>query len=160
MKQQSAIQAKPGKGAPAMYPAARLQKPSIPHAPVLQAARAHYAMRAGLPTATAELYLNRYRNAWGAMTVAAKQAYDDAVRRRGRPAAGRPAIPLSELAVPLPLSRFLWPSVSTSPSSAPMFAASTSYLGSRSTSCANYRMSSSTQQQHSATWGYRGWHEL
>ena len=60
---------------------------------------------------SAEGYINSYRNAWGAATAAARQAYDDAVRRRGRPVAGRPSIPLSELAVPVPLSRFVWPTV-------------------------------------------------
>ena len=60
---------------------------------------------------SAESYINSYRNAWGAATAAARQAYDDAVRRRGRPVAGRPNVPLSELAVPVPLSRFVWPTV-------------------------------------------------
>ena len=67
---------------------------------------------AAATTATAENYMNRYRNAWGAATAAARQLYDDALRRRGgRATVGRAAVPLAELAVPVPLSRFVWPLV-------------------------------------------------
>ena len=67
---------------------------------------------------SAEGYLNRYRNGWSASAAAVKAYVDEIVRRRGKPMAGRPPIPLSELSVPVPISRFLWPFVrSSSPGS-------------------------------------------
>ncbi|BDA48817.1 probable pH-interacting protein at C-terminar half [Coccomyxa sp. Obi] len=60
-------------------------------------------------TTSAEGYLNRYRNGWAASAAATKAFVDETVRRRGKPVAGKPAIPLAELPVPVPISRFLWP---------------------------------------------------
>lgn len=62
-------------------------------------------------TTSAEGYLNRYRNGWAASAAATKAFVDETVRRRGKPVAGKPAIPLAELPVPMPISRFLWPFV-------------------------------------------------
>lgn len=55
--------------------------------------------------------MNRYRNGWSASSAATKQFVDEQVRRRGKPKDGVPAIPLAELPVPVPLSRFQWPLV-------------------------------------------------
>ncbi len=62
---------------------------------------------------SAEGYLNRYRNGWAASSAATKAFVDETVRRRGKPVGGKPAIPLAELPVPVPISRFLWPFVSS-----------------------------------------------
>lgn len=62
-------------------------------------------------TSSAEGYMNRYRNGWSASSAATKQFVDEQVRRRGKPKDGVPAIPLAELPVPIPLSRFQWPLV-------------------------------------------------
>ena len=62
-------------------------------------------------TDSAEGYLNRYRSGWGAAAAACKAFADETVRRRGKPLNGQPAIPLAELPVPVPVSRFLWPFV-------------------------------------------------
>ena len=65
-------------------------------------------------TSSAEGYLNRYRNGWGASAVATKAWVDETIRRRGKPVGGQPAIPVGDLPVPVPISRFLWPFVSFS----------------------------------------------
>ena len=65
-----------------------------------------------LASLSAEGYVNRYRNSWTAAVAATKTFVDDMARKRGRPpAGGRVAIPMADLPVPVPLSRFLWPSV-------------------------------------------------
>ncbi len=61
---------------------------------------------------SAEGYLNRYRNGWAASAAAVKAWVDEAVRRRGKPVGGQAPVPLNELPVPVPISRFLWPFVS------------------------------------------------
>jgi hypothetical protein len=61
---------------------------------------------------SAEGYLNKYRNGWSASAAAVKAWVDETVRRRGKPIGGKPPIPLSELPVSVPISRFLWPFVS------------------------------------------------
>ncbi len=55
--------------------------------------------------------MNRYRNGWPAASAAAKAVVDEQVRRRGKPKDGVPAIPLAELAMPVPMSKFQWPLV-------------------------------------------------
>lgn len=69
--------------------------------------------RSGVDAAqvSAEAYSNRYKNAWTASSMAAKQFYDDCSKRRGRPPStgGHLLVPLSEVPVPVPISRFLWP---------------------------------------------------
>ena len=61
---------------------------------------------------SAEGYLNRYRNGWSASAAAVKAWVDEAARRRGKPVGGQAPVPLNELPVPVPISRFLWPFVS------------------------------------------------
>ena len=61
---------------------------------------------------SAEGYLNRYRNGWAASAAAVKAWVDEAARRRGKPVGGQAPVPLNELPVPVPTSRFLWPFVS------------------------------------------------
>ena len=61
---------------------------------------------------SAEGYLNRYRNGWGASAGAVKAWVDEAARRRGKPLPGQAPVPVHELPVPVPISRFLWPFVS------------------------------------------------
>ena len=62
--------------------------------------------------ASAEAYLNRYKNGWSAASQAAKQLFEDCQRRRGRqPAGAPPLMPLAEVPVPVPISRFAWPTV-------------------------------------------------
>jgi len=58
--------------------------------------------------------VNRYRNSWTAAVAATKTFVDDMARKKGRPPAGgaRVSIPMADLPVPVPLSRFQWPSVS------------------------------------------------
>lgn len=76
-------------------------------------------MRPSLPAAcpgkrttdSAEGYLNRYRNGWATSAAAVKAWADETVRRRGKPLHGQPAVPLAELPVPVPTSRFQWPFV-------------------------------------------------
>ena len=64
------------------------------------------------PSFSAEGFLNRYRNSWSAAYHAHKAMLEELSRRRGRPAAGAaPTVPVSELALPVPLSRFQWPMV-------------------------------------------------
>ncbi|KAK9838020.1 hypothetical protein WJX74_009849 [Apatococcus lobatus] len=64
----------------------------------------------GAHTATAEGFLNRYRNAWPAAVTATRSWVEDAVKRKGRPLPGTSThIQLSELPIPLPISRFQWP---------------------------------------------------
>ena len=64
------------------------------------------------PSFSAEGFLNRYRNSWSAAYHAHKAMIEELTRRRGRPAAGAaPTVPVSELALPVPLSRFPWPMV-------------------------------------------------
>jgi hypothetical protein len=60
---------------------------------------------------SAEGYLNRYRNGWSASAAAVKAYVDETVRRRGKSIGGKPPVPLSELPVSIPISRFLWPFV-------------------------------------------------
>ena len=72
-------------------------------------------------TTSAEGYLNRYRNGWAASAAATKAFVDETVRRRGKPVAGKPAIPLADLPVPMPISRFLWPFVRLPPPSCNAF---------------------------------------
>ena len=64
---------------------------------------------------SAEGYLNRYRNGWAASAAAVKAWVDEAVRRRGKPVGGQAPVPLNELPVPVPISRFLWPFVRPHP---------------------------------------------
>ena len=62
---------------------------------------------------SAEGYVNRYRNSWGAAYSAHKAIIEELSRRRGRPLAGvLPSVSVTELSVPVPLSRFQWPLVS------------------------------------------------
>ena len=70
-------------------------------------------LHAVAPGLFAEGYVNRYRNSWTAAVAATKTFVDDMSRRRGRPPAGAPRVSISmaELPVPVPLSRFQWPSV-------------------------------------------------
>ena len=69
-------------------------------------------LRADGPSFSAEGFLNRYRNSWSAAYHAHKAMIEELSRRRGRPAAGAaPTMPVSELALPVPLSRFQWPMV-------------------------------------------------
>ena len=69
-------------------------------------------LRADGPSFSAEGFLNRYRNSWNAAYHAHKAMIEELSRRRGRPAAGvAPTVPVSELALPVPLSRFQWPMV-------------------------------------------------
>lgn len=70
-------------------------------------------------TTGAEGYLNRYRNGWSASSAAIKAYVDETVRRRGKPVGGKPAVPLAELPVPVPISRFLWPFVRPSSFTSP-----------------------------------------
>ena len=71
-------------------------------------------LRADGPSFSAEGFLNRYRNSWSAAYHAHKAMIEELSRRRGRPAAGAaPTVPVSELALPVPLSRFQWPLVRT-----------------------------------------------
>ena len=63
---------------------------------------------------SAEGYLNRYRNGWGASSAATKAWVEEMVRRRGKPLGGQAPVPLVDLPVPVPISRFLWPFVSLS----------------------------------------------
>ena len=71
-------------------------------------------VHAGAHTASAEGFLNRYRNAWPAAVTATRSWVEDAVKRKGRPPPGTSThIQLSELPIPLPLSRFQWPLVSS-----------------------------------------------
>ena len=66
-----------------------------------------------LASLSAEGYVNRYRNSWTAAVAATKTFVDDMARKKGRPpAGGRVSIPMADLPVPVPLSRFQWPSVS------------------------------------------------
>ena len=67
-----------------------------------------------LASLSAEGYVNRYRNSWTAAVAATKTFVDDMARKKGRPPAGgaRVSIPMADLPVPVPLSRFQWPSVS------------------------------------------------
>ena len=72
-------------------------------------------LRADGPSFSAEGFLNRYRNSWSAAYHAHKAMIEELSRRRGRPTArAAPALPVSELALPVPLSRFQWPLVRTS----------------------------------------------
>lgn len=64
---------------------------------------------------SAEGYLNRYRNGWAASSAATKAWVEEMVRRRGKPLGGQAPVPLVDLPVPVPISRFLWPFVSPSP---------------------------------------------
>ena len=66
-----------------------------------------------LASLSAEGYVNRYRNSWTAAVAATKTFVDDMARKKGRPPAGgaRVSIPMADLPVPVPLSRFQWPSV-------------------------------------------------
>ena len=74
----------------------------------------HVLVHAGAHTASAEGFLNRYRNAWPAAVTATRSWVEDAVKRKGRPLPGTSThIQLSELPIPLPLSRFQWPLVSS-----------------------------------------------
>lgn len=75
---------------------------------------------------SAEGYLNRYRNGWGASSAATKAWVEEMVRRRGKPLGGQAPVPLVDLPVPVPISRFLWPFVS--PSSFSVAAGPTSVL--------------------------------
>ncbi|KAA6424010.1 MAG: enhancer of isoform C [Trebouxia sp. A1-2] len=65
-----------------------------------------------LASLSAEGYVNRYRNSWTAAVAATKTFVDDMARKKGRPPAGgvRVSIPMADLPVPVPLSRFQWPS--------------------------------------------------
>lgn len=67
-----------------------------------------------VPGLLAEGYANRYRNSWTAAVAATKTLVEEVSRRRGRPPAGAPRVSISmaDLPVPVPLSRFQWPSVS------------------------------------------------
>ena len=56
-------------------------------------------------------YLGKHTVALCTDNPCLEQAYNDAVKRRGRPAAGQVSVPLAELPFPLPLSRFQWPQV-------------------------------------------------
>lgn len=62
---------------------------------------------------SAEGYLNRYRNGWATSAAAVKAWVDEMVRRRGKPLGGQAPVPLNEMPVPVPISRFLWPFVSS-----------------------------------------------
>ena len=64
---------------------------------------------------SAEGYLNRYRNGWATSAAATKAWVDEMVRRRGKPLGGQAPIPLNEMPVAVPISRFLWPFVSHHP---------------------------------------------
>ena len=64
---------------------------------------------------SAEGYLNRYRNGWATSAAAVKAWVDEMVRRRGKPLGGQAPVPLNEMPVPVPISRFLWPFVSFLP---------------------------------------------
>ncbi len=57
-----------------------------------------------MAAAGAEGYANRYRNGWGASVAAVRAAVEEA-RRNKRHA----VTPASQMAAPLPLSRFAWP---------------------------------------------------
>ncbi|KAK9868990.1 hypothetical protein WJX84_004562 [Apatococcus fuscideae] len=64
----------------------------------------------GAHEATAEGFLNRYRNAWTAAITATRGWVEDAIKRKGKPLPGTSThIQLSELPIPLPISRFQWP---------------------------------------------------
>ncbi|KAL3131285.1 hypothetical protein ABBQ38_000578 [Trebouxia sp. C0009 RCD-2024] len=64
-----------------------------------------------LASLSAEGYVNRYRNSWTAAVAATKTFVEDMSRKKGRPpAGGRVTIPMADLPVPVPLSRFQWPS--------------------------------------------------
>ncbi len=54
--------------------------------------------------AGAEGYNNRYRNGWGASVAAVRAAVEE--QRRNKRGTGTP---VSQMAAPLPLSRFAWP---------------------------------------------------
>ena len=70
-------------------------------------------LSAVLSSLSAEGYVNRYRNSWTAAVAATKTFVEDMSRKRGRPpAGGRVSIPMADLPVPVPLSKFQWPSVS------------------------------------------------
>ena len=69
-------------------------------------------LSAVLPSLSAEGYVNRYRNSWTAAVAATKTFVEDMSRKRGRPpVGGRVSIPMADLPVPVPLSKFQWPSV-------------------------------------------------
>ena len=89
-----------------------MQQPVLPMADNDQQGGSRACARAGRrTTASAEGYLNRYRNGWGAASGAARFLLDETVRRRGKPVGGVPAMPLAELPLPVPISRFAWPIV-------------------------------------------------
>ena len=54
--------------------------------------------------AGAEGYNNKYRNGWGASVAAVRAAVEE--QRRNKRGTGTP---VSQMAAPLPLSRFAWP---------------------------------------------------
>ena len=63
-------------------------------------------------TMTTEAFVNRYRNAWTAVSQQARTVMEETAKRRGRVRADAPPpVPLAELPVPVPISRFLWPQV-------------------------------------------------
>lgn len=72
---------------------------------------------AGLSLCAAETYVNRYKQGWVASSQVAQQYFNECSKKgRKTLANAAPSIPLSEIPLPVPISRFIWPQVRSPPS--------------------------------------------